>query len=49
MRWECGECLDCCFYSFVVWYVGLKGSDVKCEKILLCGSGVGIWRMVLYP
>ena len=32
MRWECGDYLDYCFYSFVIGYVGVKGSDVNCDK-----------------
>ena len=26
------ECLDWCLYSFVVWDIGVKGSDVNCGK-----------------
>ena len=41
-----GECLDCSFYSFVVWDVGVKGSAIV-TRMVLYGSGVGIWRMML--
>ena len=42
MRRECGECIKGCLNSFVV---GEVTSIVT--RIVLGGSGVGIWKIVL--
>ena len=33
--------------SFVVWDAGVERCDVNSDEVGSCGSGVGIWEMVL--
>ena len=43
----CRQCINGCLESFVVGDVGVERCDVIVTRMGLCGSGVGIWKMVL--